>query len=172
VKPAALAHLDAVQLLEARARQLARPASPEAEAATLEVIAFALAGEPYGVESRYVMAVSPLLHLTPLPRAEPPIHGVTGWRGELLTVLDLRRAAGLPVTALEDLNRVVVLGESRAAFGLLVDGVRGVCALPLSGIHPVPPGPVQARPYLLGITDDAMLVLDARTLLREWSEIL
>jgi purine-binding chemotaxis protein CheW len=162
---------DPLLLLEERARHLARPLKQQPAGAALEVIAFTLAGELYAIEARYVVAVSPLLHLSALPGAEPPLHGVTGWRGELLTVLDLRRVLGLSVAALDDLNQVLVLGEARAAFGLLVNAVQVLASVPLSSIHPLPEGRTMARPYLRGMTSEAMLLLDAKALLREWADV-
>lgn len=154
------------QVLEERARALARPAVPPPAGDTLELITFALANEVYAIESRYVVAVFRLIDLSPLPGAEPPVFGVTVWRGELLTILDLRAALGLSVTALNDLRRVIVLGEERPAFGILADAVRELVNLPASAVREPPEGVAAKREYLRGVTSDAVLVLDAGALLR------
>ncbi|HEX9581034.1 MAG TPA: chemotaxis protein CheW [Gemmatimonadales bacterium] len=153
------------QLLEDRARALARAPDPVRTGDTIELVTFAVADEVYGIESAYVLEVFRLVDLSPLPGAEPPVSGLTTWRGELLAILDLRRVLGLPTTPLHDLNRVVVLGAERAAFGLLADEVRGLVSRPAAEVRALPEGIAADREYLRGITDDAILVLQANTLL-------
>jgi len=120
----------------------------------------------YAVESRYVAAVFHLVDLSLLPGAEPPVFGVTAWRGGLLTILDLRRVLGLSVTALNDLSRVIVLGEERPAFGILADAARELVTLPAAEVRDPPNGIAAKREYLRGLTADAVLVLDATKLLQ------
>ena len=153
-------------VLEERARALARPVGTPAPIDALETVTFALANERYAIESRYVFEVFRLEELSPLPGAKPPVFGVTAWRGELLTILDLRTVLGLPVTALNDLSRVLVLGADRPAFGILADAVHDVVALPASEVRQLPEGVAAKREYLRGITGDTVLVLEATKLLQ------
>ena len=157
-------HVRAV--LEQRARALARPAGTPATIDELEAVTFALAAERYAIESRYVFEVFRLDDLSPLPGAKPPVFGVTAWRGELLTILDLRTVLGLPVTALTDLSRVLVLGSDRPAFGILADAVHDVVTFPASEVRQLPEGVAARREYLRGITGDTVLVLEATKLLQ------
>lgn len=152
------------EVLKERARTLARPAALPV-GGTVEVVTFALANEVYAIESRYVVEVFRLHDLSPLPGARPPTFGVTAWRGEVLTIFDLRSVLALPVAALNDLDWVVVLGEERPAFGILADAVRGIATLTASGIGPPSEGLAVNRDYLRGVTSDAVLVLDAQKLL-------
>jgi purine-binding chemotaxis protein CheW len=154
------------QTLEERARALARRVAQPPAGDILELITFSLGNEVYAIESRYVMAVFRLAELAPLPGAEPPVCGLTAWRGDLLTILDLRGVLGLSVTALDDLSRVIVLGESRAAFGILADGIQDLITLPISEVQSPTAGVAALRTYLRGITGEAVLVLEARELLR------
>ncbi len=152
-------------VLEERARRLAQVPAAAPEGDTLEVITFALANETYAIESRYVLEVFRLVDLSPLPGAEPPVYGVTAWRGMLLTVLDLRPVLGLSVAALNDLSRVIVLGEQRAAFGILVDAAWELVRLPASSIRKAPAGLAAQPEYIHGITDEAVLILETVHLL-------
>lgn len=154
------------QVLEERARALARPAAPPPAGDTLELMTFAFDNEVYALESRYVTAVFRLTDLSPLPGARPPVFGVTSWRGELLTILDLRAALGLSVAALNDLSRVIVLGKDRPAFGILADAARDLVTLPAREVLDPPDGIAAQREYLRGVTADAVLVLDAVKLLQ------
>jgi purine-binding chemotaxis protein CheW len=154
------------RLLEERARVLARPAAAAPAGNTLEVITFKLANESYAIESRHVTAVFRLIDLTPLPGAAPPVFGVTAWRGDLLTILDLRAALGHPATALNDLSWVIVLGDDRPTAGFLVDAVLELVPLPVSEVRALPDAVAARRDLLHGVTADAVLVLAGERLVR------
>src|SRR5207237_8924018 len=97
-------------VLEARARVLARAVVEVARAAGRLVLLFTLGGEQLALEARWLMGVTKLLTLAPLPGAEAPVRGVTVWQGELLTVLDIRALLGIPTLALSDMNALLVIG--------------------------------------------------------------
>ncbi|MGA2383536.1 MAG: chemotaxis protein CheW [Gemmatimonadales bacterium] len=153
-------------LLEERARVLARPVERRAVSGTFEAVSFVLADERYAIESRFVVAVFPLADLALLPGAKAPVLGVTAWRGGLLTVLDLRPLLGLSTAALNDLGRVIAMGEARAAFGILVDAVLETRSLRESEVRELPDGVAVRRDYVRGVTGDALVVLDGGRLLR------
>lgn len=153
------------RLLEERARVLARPAIVAPAGDTLRVITFALSDEVYAIESRFVISVFRLREFSPLPGAKPPVFGITAWRGDLLTILDLRAVLGLSVSSLNDLSRVIVIGEDRPAFGILADSVREFVELPASAVRDLPDA-AAGRAYLRGVTSDAVLVLDGEKIRR------
>lgn len=154
------------RVLEERARALARPVAVPPAGETLEVITFRLVNETYAIESRHVMAVFRLTDLSPLPGAAPPVFGVTAWRGELLTILDLRAALGLSATALNDLSWVIVLGEDRPTVGILADAVLELIPLPASEVRALPDPVAAQRDLLRGVTADAVLVLAGERIVR------
>ena len=152
-------------ILERRAAHLARPLDTAARHDTNAVITFQLGPETCGIDARLVLNVFRLGGLALLPGAPAPVHGVTMWRGEVLTLLDLRGLLGISTGALTDLGRVMVVGRSRASFGFLADRVDGVRAISPTDLHP-PPGLVAGRKGLVkGITSDALLVLDGEEVL-------
>lgn len=153
-------------VLEERARVLARPVERAAAGGTFEAVSFRLADERFAVESRFVIEVFPLSALALLPGATPPVFGVTAWRGRLLTVLDLRPLLGISSAALNDLGRVIAIGETRAAFGFLVDGVDEIVSLREAEVRAPPDGVAARRDYVRGVTGDALVVLDGGRLLR------
>jgi len=153
-------------VLEERARILARPAATAPAQGTLSAVTFALGGERYAIESRYVIEVTRLAELALLPGAKPPVLGITAWRGGPLPVLDVRPLLGLSPTALNDLGRMIVLGESRAAFGILADAVDDIVELRTSEVREPPEGVAVERECLRGVTGDALLVMDAGKLLQ------
>ena len=152
------------EVLEERARALARPVAAQA-ADTTEFVTFSLAGETWAIESRYALEVFRLANLARLPGAEPPVFGITTWRGALLTILDLRLVLGLSAASLDDLGRVIVLGKEAPAFGILADQVHGLVAVRASEMREPPEGVAVQRDYVQGVTGDAMIVLAAEQLL-------
>lgn len=164
---------DAQAILQARARALARPAAAAPHADAIEVVTFAVAREQYAVESRHVVATFRVAAITPLPGARPPVVGLTAWRGDVLTLLDLRRLVGGSATGLDDLGHVIVLGGRHVLLGVLADVVHGLARLAPDALLPVPAARARAAhaPTLLrGITRDAMLLLDADALLARQSD--
>ncbi len=152
--------------LQERARHLARPATARDGPEQLEVVTFTLANETYAIESRYVIEVFRLQELAPLPGARQPISGLTGWRGDLLVVLDLRPELGLPATSLNDLSRVVVLGRERHAFGILADTARGMARLDATDLRALPESSKAREGVVRGMTSAAVLLLDGDAVLR------
>lgn len=156
---------DDESLLAQRARELARPLAGEARRDGRLVVHFTLSGERLILEARWLLGITRLATLAALPGAEPPVRGVTVWRGELLTVLDIRPVLGISTAGLSDLTRVLVLGQRRPRFGLLVDTVGDAVDLSDIRLLPAPAGSL-ARDYLLGVTADAALVLDGARLMQ------
>lgn len=154
------------EVLEERARRLARPVVERAAGGGMEVVTFSLAREVYAIESRYVIEVFRPTDVSPLPGAQASVFGVTGWRGELLTIRDLRQVLGRSGTVLDDLRQVLVLGDVRPAFGVLANAVHEVANLGPGAVRAPPEGVAVDRRYVKGVTADAVLVLEAEALLR------
>jgi purine-binding chemotaxis protein CheW len=148
----------AAAILEERARALARPVTLGIEDHAADVITFAVAGEMYGVEPSLVLEVTRLDHLTPLPVAEPWVAGLTGWRGELILVADLRRLLGAPAAPFPERATLVVLGRGGAELALIADAPGRLEAI-ARDLGP-PPAGIAGVEYLRGMTAEAVLVLD------------
>lgn len=156
------------RILKSRAEALAREPDKIEEGEHLEVVGFTLSYEEYGVESRYVREVYPLQEYTPVPCTPAFVLGIINLRGEVLSILDLRKFFDLPETGLGDLNRVVVLSSGNMAFGILTDAITGVRKVALAGLHPPPPTFTGLRrEYLQGITPDRTAILDAGKILAD-----
>jgi purine-binding chemotaxis protein CheW len=158
---------DPATILEERARRLAkRSATANAPEFGVDVVSFSVARERFAIESRYVYAVFHLSELVPLPGARAPVVGVTRWRGDVLTVLDLRRVVGGTGRALDDLARVVVVGASNAAFGVLADTVDDIVSIDPTKLFSLPVDRVPEIPGVLrGVTADGIHLLDAAVLI-------
>jgi purine-binding chemotaxis protein CheW len=159
------------EVLEARARSLARRLDDVAPMAGVEMLRFSLAREQFAVPSRYVFAVFPLAELVPLPGATPPVVGLTRWRGDVLTILDLRRLIATVAGALDDLSRVIVIGDTFPQFGILADAVHEMVLIDLATLHPVPDDRRGDSRMLLGVTQQAVHMLDLPTLMARQADV-
>jgi len=159
------------RVLKARAAALARqPEQAEAGDEYIEVVEFALASESYAVESRYVREVHPLEDLTPLPCTPTFVLGIVNLRGEILSVIDIKKFFELPEKGLTDLDVAIVLESGDMRFGLLADAVAGARRVPLTALQPPLPTLTGIRErYLRGVTAERLIVLDAGKLLADES---
>ena len=160
---------EAKRILKARARTLARkPENEEAGDDYIEVVEFVLAYEKYAVETRHVREIYPLEHLTPLPCTPPFVLGIVNVRGEILSVIDLKKFFDLPEKGLTDLNKVIVLKSENMQFGILADAVVGARRIRVADVQPSLPTLTGVREaYLKGVTPERTVVLDAEKLLAD-----
>lgn len=160
---------DTRRILRERARALAREAVPaETADASIEVIEFLLAHERYAIASEYVRGVDPLEDLTPLPCTPPFVLGIVNVRGEILSVIDLKKFFDLPGKGLTDLNKVIVLESANMVFGIVADAISGVRRILRADIQSSLPTLTGIREdYLLGVTAERVVILDAEKLLTD-----
>jgi purine-binding chemotaxis protein CheW len=86
---------------------------------------FVLGGEEYALEVSQAREVLDLRPVTPVPNTPAFVKGVMSCRGNVVPVIDLRVAFGLP--AVEDDETCIVLADSEhVKMGLVVDRVAGV----------------------------------------------
>jgi purine-binding chemotaxis protein CheW len=147
------------RILEQRAVALATPAASPPTDEIVEVVTFTIDDELNGIVATGVAEVRPLSELALLPGARPPVAGLTAWRGELLTVLDVSRR---PPRA-DPAPWLVVVQTAAGRFGLAADQVNGIVELPLMALPP-PGAPVAA--YVRAVTTGALRVLDPASLSR------
>lgn len=155
------------QILASRARALAQEPEQQAAAESLiEIVEFTLAYEKYGLESGYVREVYPLKDLTVLPGTPRHVLGIVNVRGQILSVIDLKRFFDLPQKGLTDLNKLIVLESGPMAFCVLADVIGGVRSLPVRNLVSSLPTITGLRAdFLQGVSPDGAIILDAAKLL-------
>ena len=117
-------------ILAERARMLAIPLAADRVENAVEFVVFVLDGERYALESHHVREVLRSPEIARLPSAEPPVLGLTAWRGELLTIIAVAHHPGLPTRSDEGgRGFLVVLTREGDACGVLVDALEGVVSL-------------------------------------------
>ena len=157
------------QILRARAETLARRQErPEKAENTLQVIAFVLASETYGIESRFIREIHPLKDITAIPCTPPFVIGMINVRGQIITVINVKTFFDLPEQGLSDLNQVILVQNSETELGILADAVLGVRLVPHAALQPSLPtfSGIRAE-YLRGVTQERMAVLDVGAILSD-----
>ena len=132
----------------------------------MQVLVFRLADELYGLETAHVREVVPLRNLVPVPCTPPFVLGLINLRGQILSVVDLRRIFGIPAGTIEGNNPVIVVHREGIEFGLLAESVLGIRSLPLETLQADLPtlGGVGAE-FLRGVTAEGLILLDGLKLI-------
>lgn len=104
-------------------------------------LTFQLGKEEYGVSILAVREIIGVIAITPLPRAPRYVRGVINLRGKIIPVIDLRSRLGMPSIEPTPHSCIIVVemnsitGVGTCEVGVIVDEVREVLDLPLSGIE-------------------------------------
>jgi len=157
------------KILKTRAKALAREQEEkETTEEKIEVVEFLLSYERYAIESSYVREVYPLKEFTPLPCTPPFVLGIINVRGQILSIIDIKKFFDLPEKGLTDLNKVIILRSEKMEFGILADEISGVRMIPVSEIQQSLPTLTGIRAeYLKGVTNDRVTILDANKILTD-----
>lgn len=157
------------KILNARALVLAEePALDNATDDNIEIVEFIIANERYAIETQFVCEVCPLRNLTPVPCTPRFVLGIVNMRGEILSVIDLKKFFDLPQRGLTDLDKVLVLSSGSMRLGILADVIVGVRHISLSNFQTCLPTLTGVREkYLRGVTAERLVVLDAERLLMD-----
>ena len=154
------------RILKTRAVALALELEKEESGEWIEIVEFLLSSERYGLELRYVREVWPLKDLTPIPCTPPFVLGVINVRGQILSVINLKKLLDLPEKGLGDLNKVLILKSDTMEFGILADDIIGVRSVPLRELkQSVPTLTGLGQEYLKGVSKERLIVLDAGQIL-------
>jgi len=157
------------KILKTRAKALGHEVrGGEEPQETIEVVEFLLANEKYGIESNYVREVYPLKELTPLPCTPPFVLGIISVRGQILSVIDIKKFFDLQEKGLGDLNKVIIIHNEKMEFGILADVILGTLSIPLNEVQASLPTLTDIRAkYLKGVAKDRMVILDGEKLLSD-----
>lgn len=156
------------RILKVRADALAREPEDSVAEGFVEVMEFLLANEHYAIESRYIREVYPIKDYTPLPGTPLFVLGLINLRGQIVSVIDIKKFFDLPEKGLSDLNKVVIIQNHEMEFGILADAILGVRQIPETGIQPSLPTLTGIRgEYLIGISSGKTVLLDAGRLLTD-----
>ena len=102
----------------------------------IQVVAFKLRGEEYGVSILNVQEIRNLTDITRVPFAADFIKGVINLRGSVLPVIDLKQRLGIEQTPYTDSTRIVTVMVDDLQVGMLVDAVTEVLTIKTKPVDP------------------------------------
>ncbi len=105
---------------------------------TIQVIVFNLGDEKYGVEISQVREIIRPSKITRIPNAPDFVEGVINLRGQVTTIINLRKRFGLPPKDIDNDTRIIVVEYNGAVIGMMVDTVSEVKYLSAEDIEPLP----------------------------------
>lgn len=156
-------------LLKARAQALAVETKDEAaQNEFIEIVVFRLASETYGIESTFIREVYPLKDFTILPGTPSFVLGIVNVRGQIISVIDLKKFFNLPEKGLGELNKVIIVRNKEVEFGILADTIQGTRSISIEEVQtlPVSTSGIGAG-YLRGVSNDHIIILDVEKVLED-----
>ena len=134
----------------------------------IEILEFKLASETYGIETAFIREVYPLKDLTTMPGTPSFVLGIVNVRGQIISVINLKKFFNLPEKGLGELNKVIIIRNELMEFGILADIIVGTRSVSLDAIQssPVSTSEIGAE-YLKGVTNDHTIILDATKILED-----
>jgi len=130
-----------------------------AQADAIQLIAFSVGEQTYGVEITTVREIRAWNGATPLPNSRDFVRGVINLRGTIVPIFDLRARFGGGQTDPGKTHVVVVLSVGEKWVGILVDAVSDILTVGASAIHAIPDGQGVEGALLKGlITHDGKMV--------------
>jgi len=128
----------------------------------LEVLAFTLGMEEYGVDIQTVQELRGYDPVTQMVNAPPFMKGVINLRGVIVAILDLRIKFALGVPTYDAFTVVIILNIGDRMTGIVVDRVSDVITLRPEQIRQAPElGAAVDSDYLIGLAtvEERMLIL-------------
>ena len=105
----------------------------------IQLVVFSLNNTLYGVDVKQVREITPMGHVTPVPGAPFFVDGVTNRRGQVTTVIDLKKRFGILEEKIEDRNEQVIIVEiDSTPIGMIVDTVIEVLQLESDAVESTP----------------------------------
>jgi purine-binding chemotaxis protein CheW len=157
-------------ILKARARSLAggQKDAKEQARAVLEVVEFLLADERYAIETSFIREIFPLGEITPLPCTPAFIVGIINFRGQILSVIDIKKFFDLDESNSGDLKKLLIVRDEESEMGFLADDIVGSRSILLEEIQPSLPTLTGIREeYFRGVTNERIAILDVAKILSD-----
>ncbi len=128
-----------------------------------QIVNFTVGGVNYGVPVDQVREVRDMQSVTPVPGAPSYVKGVTNLRGQIITVIDLRKRLELADNG-KGGEKIIVIEMDNLAVGVVVDSVTEVSTIAGKNIEKEATTTLDSR-YVLGIGkegDRLVVILDLR----------
>ncbi len=113
---------------------------------SLQLIAFSIGEQTYGVEITTVREIRAWNGATPLPNTRPFVRGVINLRGTIVPIFDLRARFGDGQTSATKNHVVVVMSVGDKWVGILVDAVSDILTVSAATTSTMCPKAIRSIP--------------------------
>jgi purine-binding chemotaxis protein CheW len=103
-----------------------------------QFVEFKLGEETYGVDILQVKTIERMMPITRVPKAPQFVEGVINLRGDIVTVIDLKKRFDLPKREETDNTRIIIVNVEDITVGMIVDSATEVIQLPQNAIEMAP----------------------------------
>ena len=141
-----------------------------AKSSIIQLATFFLHGELFGVDALHVQEILTYQEITSVPLAPEYVKGLINLRGQIVTVIDLRRRLGFEQLEDESTGMNLIVNSNEGLMSLLVDQIGNVLDVHHDHLKP-PPGTIRgiAVHYIEAVCqlqDDLLIVLDLDSILQ------
>ena len=154
-----------------QAKELEAEKTGAVEHIDFKMVTFSLAGKEYGIDIMKVKEISKADRFTYVPNTSPYVRGVYNLRGDIISIIDLRKMFNLPVTesgndVMEDM---IILRLDDYFIGVIVDTIDKVVGIASNSIQPPHPlfGDINIK-FIKGIVENdnkLYIILDVEKIL-------
>ena len=116
----------------------------------VQIVNFTVGDVNYGVPVDQVREVRDVQAVTPIPGAPSYVEGVTNLRGQIITVIDLRKRLNLANEA-GAREKFIVIEMGKAAVGVVVDSVTEVSTIAGADIEKHMQATTKLDSYVIGV---------------------
>ena len=155
------------EILSKRAKELARKDVP-IEIKENEYLVCTISGENYGFSTRFIQEVFVVEDITPLPSTPDWLLGIISARGEIISVVDIKKFFDLDEPVEKIQHKVIIVSKDEIKLGLLIDFVEDIININSSDLTKdfITFDKIR-KEYLTGITENNFIILDIDKLLSD-----
>ena len=114
---------------------------------------FSLGNEFYAIPLLKVKEVIAIPATTPIPHAPSYFEGIMNLRGQVISIVDLRKKLGIKIKEESSESAVIIVDMSPIFLGVIVDSVSTVLAMSEDQINPPPNSDTKMKTdYITGVT--------------------
>ena len=156
-------------ILKQRTLTFAKPQlSDQSHVDAIRTVVLSFEQEKYGIEVDYVREIFPLGQLTDIPCTPDFISGIINVRGNIISIIDLRKFFGIPCKGITDLKKVVIISHHNFEMGILAAEVSDVMSIQKDQLFPGHTFFTNIdSDYIKGITKEMLVLLDIKNLIND-----
>lgn len=137
---------------------------------TISLLQFSLGKEHYAIKTNKLKEIIVAKQITEIPCTPAHIFGVINIRGNIVSVIDLKKVLQLDYVGINDHALIVVVDFNNSMVGIVADEIIGVEDVDIRNIQKEKLKIVKIKEeYLTGISDKTVVVLDIDKVLSDKS---